>query len=155
MASGASSAAAVTQQPSTRPTFRCRPERVSGIPICLERRAFGSRNTERPFPRKGESVFSHLVSVIVQPLKKRRPSPALQAASRMPPLVHRLPEKKLSTSTQTEIARFDISGGASEQQVLFNAVIIEAKNYRRAVPCVPAIVSMKSGSVPQVVGPPR
>jgi len=57
MASGASSAAAVMQQPSARPTLRCRPERVSGIPICLERRDFAAEMPSARFHEKENPYF--------------------------------------------------------------------------------------------------
>lgn len=59
-------AASITAQPVNRPIFRCRPERVSGIPVALEMRPFIAdmpvarfQESERPcFLRMSAPVFA-------------------------------------------------------------------------------------------------
>jgi hypothetical protein len=56
-ASGATSAAITTQQPSIRPSLRCRPERVSGIPICLESLDLAAEMPSARFQEKENPYF--------------------------------------------------------------------------------------------------
>ena len=51
-----------TQQPNARPAFRCRPERVRGIPICLDILPFIAETPMARFHENEKPYFLPIIS---------------------------------------------------------------------------------------------